>query len=828
MFHLGNLTRMHCFKIGYLPKEKACTKWSNWAMFIKTTIVFKLFNMLFFVFWVQASSAQENFLKEEEDAWIPAMLETRNTAFFRLLQFNGYGIGWKYHGFENASTLVLNGMEWNNKKLGIDLNAAMLGVYPLTRTEKTSTGYEPSEHGLAATPVMRYLNMQASDFPKQIKLSNRFLPLRGSFQTSLIWSTGRIQKSWHFQFKWQAEQNFYQDPALGKKTLNGFAFSVEKSFSKQGYFSVGFWYNQLYQTKQSPTVLEAVQLSGNRMYHPGWGWYKGQLVFPNAKNSNLPFVQLHYRKIIHPKQRFQILAGFAKGNQSIDGMDWTSTKDPRPDYYKYLPSYYKDSTLKDQLRKQFMENPASLQLNFDAMKKINESGLDKRSFYMLSRENAKILIAQEAIHYYIDWTERMQWSFHASTLYERIEKYNTIIDLLGGDYFLNYNSWVSDEDAHVFQFDMIRPDRKIKVNDTWGAHYSIQNLDHQLSALFFWQSPKMESSIGLGYGMKYFRREGFNQNGLFPNNSLGKSDWLYFPEQKIQWQILYKHSPRWFVKFNSIFHQESPSWNEAFKNLTMQNQLTDYLLPITHLGVHLSAYYLGIRYTSSLQVYGYSQKNQSGKTSFYHDYYNQFVQANFGLLNTRKMGVEWSFETLFPSFLNYQIGLGWGTYTIQNNPIYSIQSLGTDYPLESGNLHLFGLSDISTPEMIIAFGVNGQLSSSIRLGLSSLLGYHRKMEIDYFRRSFLWEKKMLPSNEMPKAFLTNCYIQKTISFKIKSVQHRLLGIVQLQNIFNQSFPVFAFEQSRYDYKNLDALKFAPKYLQSFPFNGAIQIIYQIN
>ena len=173
---------------------------------------------------------------------------------------------------------------------------------------------------------------------------------------------------------------------------------------------------------------------------------------------------------------------------------------------------------------------------------------------------------------------------------------------------MNHNTWVSDDEASVFQFDMNQPDQKIKEAGRWGAHYRIKNIDQQASAMFFWQSAKIESSIGYGYGLSYFQREGFNQNGLFPNNSIGKSAWHFFPSQKIQSQLLYKHTPRTYIKLNSLFHQEAPNWNDAFKNLSMQDDLTEFQLPVEFLGLNLGLYYLGIKFRTDFQFLAISKR----------------------------------------------------------------------------------------------------------------------------------------------------------------------------------------------------------------------------
>jgi hypothetical protein len=185
-------------------------------------------------------------------------------------------------------------------------------------------------------------------------------------------------------------------------------------------------------------------------------------------------------------------------------------------------------------------------------------------------------------------------------------------------------------------------------------------------------------------------------------------------------------------------------------------------------------------------------------------------------------------ESQFATRFNHQLAIGWGNYTISNNPIYSIQSLGSNYPLESGNLHLSKLPELSTPKVILALGSQGQLSNSVRFGISSVFAWNRSIEVDYFRRSFLWEKKIISPEQLPNGFITNCFINKNIAYKVKDDQHQIRLFLQFQNLFNMQFSVFAFEQTRYDYKGHDPLKFAPKYLQGYPSNVFLQIIYQIN
>lgn len=775
--------------------------------------------------YCQAQELQEE--RGEEIDWVPSMLQAKTSTYQQLMQYGGFGIGWKYRGLNEPAVPILNGIIWDSKSLGINLFNAMSGLNSLTKAE--------------TNPSLPFLvqnaNINASKSSKQITFSSRFQPFSGRQLNQVSWSSGLRKQSWASILKLQEEKTFIQNPALGKRSLLGIIWSAEKFFQNHSRLGISFWYNDIEQTKQSPTVMEAILLSGNTIYHPGWGWYNGQLLFPNARQSNLPMAQIQYSTKKVARHFLQISWGLAKGQQSEDGLDWNATKDPRPDYYKYLPSYYRDSVLQQKIKTALRDNPSLLQLDFDQMKNINQSSKEGRAYYVISREYSKINVLQQAIKYQYALKSQMQIVLNANTAIYTIEKSNIIANLLGGKYYLNYNNWVNDDGVDVFQYNLREPDQKVLEGASWGAHYIIRNFDQQFGFVGTAQFPNWEYTLGAGYGIRLFQREGFNQNGLYPNHSIGKSTWYKFPSSHIQWQSTYKYSPRVYFSFNTFSQQVAPVWREAFVNIALQDKLADFLLPVLQSGIELGFHYLGIYYRTDWHLYHYWQKNKMGNTSFYHDFYNAFVQGTYGLLQTNSYGVEGAMESNFNSLLNVQLAFSWGRSVIMNNPIYAIELLNNAYPLESGNLHLQNLPASSSPPIILAAGVNTQLTNSFRLGFTTQIGWGRYMELDYYRRAFLWKKKYkeqysgdkeYPLNHLPSGLIGNLFCNKNFQFKTTHYQHRIKLYLQVNNIFNVIIPLLAFEQTRFDYQNFQISKFAPKYILGRPLNGSLQLIYQLN
>lgn len=795
-------------------------------LFIYQKIV-QSFSCFIVLFMMNIFIANAQTLEEEEEDWVPSMLQAKTSTYLQLMQYGGYGIGWKYRGFDNPSLLVLNGMIWDNKSLGISLSNALPVLNVLSRT--TSIQSFPF--------ITRFANINASEQAKQISFSSRFQNLIGRQLNQLQWSSGLSKKYWATILKIQEEKTFMQDPAFGKRKALGIVLSLEKVFSPNESIGFSIWYNKTDQTKQLASSEEAIQLSTNSAYNPGWGWYNGQLLFPNRRYSNLPMGQMFYSKKINEQHYLQISCALALGKQSEDGLEWASTKDPRPDYYKYLPSYYSDSLLKQKIIQFFKEHPLALQLDLDQMKKINQANKDSKSSYVINNAEDKIRLLQQAIRYRYAWSDRGQVSMHYNAMYASIEKSNTIANLLGGKYFLNHNSWVNDEGVDAFQYDINAPDKHIIEGAAWGPHFVINNIDQQIGLMANLQLAHWEYQFGMGYGIRFFQREGYNQNGLFPNASLGKSSWLKFPSNNFQWSIVYKQNPRIYYSFNAFTQQIAPSWKEAFLNISMQDRRSNFLLPLRQYGVALGFHYVGMYYRTDWNIYTYMQKNKMGNTSFYHDYYNAFVIASYGLMDNLHHGLDLSLETNFNSILNYQFALSWNSAIINNNPVYTMELLNGAYPLESGRLHIKNLPSTTSPPVFVATGLNAQVSGSFRISLNAQIAWNRYLALDYFRRSFLWEKKLkeyvssestLPMYQIPTGLMANIFCSKSFQFQSIRYRHRIITNFQLNNVFNTILPVFAFEQSRFDYKHFKVDKFVPKYIMGRPFSGAVQFIYQIN
>jgi len=551
----------------------------------------------------------------------------------------------------------------------------------------------------------------------------------------------------------------------------------------------------------------------------------------------VPVLSIRYEKKWIDKATVQINLGLALGEQGTSQLDWTSSADPRPDYYRYLPSYSKDSNMQIQLNKWFESNPQALQIDFDRIRKINMASLSKRSFYIINKNVSNIISVRASALYKFQLNN--YWSTNAGIQIARdeIQYFNVIDNLLGGQFFYNYNGWVIDDGlVNSFQNNIQSPDQKIKEGERWGPNYELQSMQAMSWLQVKNTSPRWEFSTGLNYATGLFQRNGLNQNGLFVNNSLGRSSLFYFPSIGYKGEVLYKFSGRIYARSIFFNQQYAPNAASVFLDPSLHAFQTPFLLPLLKNGIDLSLYFRGVDTKIMLSAYFQGVKNESEKRFFYHDKYNAFVYGVVGQKQSIYQGLESSVETLLFNFLQLEMSINLGKYFISNNPLYEILLANDMYKVESGLLKLKNLPASTSPEITEAVSIQIQPSYSTRIVLTGIYAAKRAINYDYYRRSGLVLDPLSSRNlytslhdvsYLPSQFVLNASFSKSINLKYGKQKIPIYSNFGFKNLLSTLIPVLVFEQSRFDYTNLNPNKFPLKYLYDQGVTYAVGIQLQI-
>lgn len=777
--------------------------------------------------WVIAQEEQilpKAFLTNETEVneeWIPTLLHANTSALIRLSQFNGFIFSWTPRGEQYSKHVAIDGINWQSKLSGWNSSFSYAGLYKSFRQVGSLVNNETSAVGFGYNGNTQLLSSNATQFRKAIIIGTGFSNSAYVNEVHLQLNTGKMKKGWFFHSNLMFQETPLGLLPNGFKENRGLLLSVDKLLNYGHALGFTFLGDINNQGKVSPAVKEVYALSRQRNYNPSWGWYKGIAMYPNSKQNNAPQFLLRHEKKWEERAVMNNAIALVVGTQQQSSLDWTNTFDPRPDYYKYLPSYVKDSSLSAAVLKYFEQHPNALQYNFDQFEKVNQANEQKRSFYIINARVAELSLLRASTQ--LKYTINKYWNggMGLELAKDNIHYYNRLQNLLGGNFFYNYNGWVNDDGfTSSFQNDLLQPDRKVKEGELWGANYALNAITAKYWIQIIRTGPTLETGFGFHVAEAIFSRNGFNKNGLFKERSLGSSEKIQFPSSGFKGQVLYKISGRYYLR--SIFFNEwqSPSADAVYLNPSMHPFRAPFLLPELHQGIDLTLFYRGVKLKFELSAYWKQVQNKSEQKMFYHDRYNAFVYGIAGQMNQLYKGLEASLETKLAGLFQFELAFTLGKYRISNNPLYEILLVNDLYKVESGILQLKNRPASITPELIHSFSVQYQPNYNFSFSISGVYASNRYMNHDYFRRSSLVQNnstlmqwnKLSALTMLPNQFCVNAYLSKTFSLKSANKLYLLRTSLSTRNILNILIPVLAFEQSRFDYKFFDTEKYAPKYL----------------
>ena len=754
--------------------------------------------------------------------WVPNLLQSGYSGLHEMAQYHGFALNWIPRGLLSSKGNQINGIDWRTNLNAWDPSFSYAGLYRGFKTIDLNPSYGMNAFGISGAAGNSFMSSNAALFTKTKSISSNISNASTMQELRLQWHSGLLKNGYAFNVETVIQTTPLGYLANGIKDRQGFLLSVEKTISEKKQLGFSFWWSPVVQGKRAPTVQELYTLTKDPLYNPSWGWLDGKPFYANTKKSNAPVMSVHYDIRTKKDNLIQLNFGWVLGRQSSTQLDWSKSADPRPDYYKYLPSYAMDEQLKNKLLNWYAIHPELFQIQFDQLKAKNLATTNGASKYMINEQIQKLQLLRFAALSNYAISPITKWHLGLSINADKIEYSNQVANLLGGKFYYNYNTWVNDNGlATAFQNDIIAPDRKIKEGESWGSNYILTNQNMNAWTSLNSATPLLEWGLGMKMSVDKMQREGLNQNGLFPNLSKGVSASALFPSYQYQLYLRYKFNGRWYLTSRLFQEWEAPDASELYADPANHAIQNPFLLPLVHLGTEIKLQFMGSNIKANAVLFAQSNKNERQYKLFYHDFYNAFVRASVGQMETLHYGMESYVETNWTSPIQFSIGNSYGCYTITNQPLYEIRIADNLYKVQSGRLLLKDFPATSYPQSVQAFTINYQPVYSLRISYTTVYASRRAISHDVFRRSD-WVKTNSPTSTIwedlyqpvwgPDQWVSNLFISKNFQITSNSRKINLRLTSSIRNLLGASIPSLIFEQSRYDYKNFKTEKFPAKYI----------------
>lgn len=624
----------------------------------------------------------------------PTILFGQNDVFNNIAGYNFNDIRFRVRGYSSESQEVyLAGVKMNDAITGYTPYSLWSGLNEAVKSKSSAIGSETSEFGLGGYNGLTNIYGTASN----VRTGWRGSVLTNSalyrMRVMLTYSSGMLDNGWSYALSASARLggNDWVDGVFYRSF--GYYASVEKKFNDVHKFGAIFMAAPGERGAQNASTQEVYDLMDDNMYNSNWGYQNGKVRNSRVRKTHEPIAVLKWD--FTPSEKFSgfMTVLYRFGKNGYTALDWYDALDPRPDYYRNLPSYFYDENPDMNRQNQWKAAAATeswlydksvRHLDWDRLYNVNYNSASGRSKYiqeerMVNQQDGNFATA-------IKWRPKdwLRITGGLSAKVNRTEYYKKVADLLGGEFYLNINQFAERDyaaDQTKYQNDLdyyyshgLTPERLHK-GDKYGYDYYayVINAGGWLNGDFSFG--RFSMNLGGKVGNSSFWREGRVRNGLFPEDSKGCSDTKSFTTYAGKLGLNYVINGKMRVYGNVGYYGDAPTFNQSFISPRTKNQIMDGLKTIKTLSADLNYQFFSNGY--SLRATGYYTKiqDQSKVMSFYDDLQNAFTNFALSGIDQRHIGVELGFKIPTPvENLALQGVLSYGEYIYTSNP-YMTQTI---------------------------------------------------------------------------------------------------------------------------------------------------------
>ena len=768
-------------------------------------------------------------LSSSNDVFVSAASYTFSSAYFRI---RGYDA-------DLNSTYIANS-PINDAETGRTIWALWGGLNDATRNKVSVNGLAPSNFSFGNLGSITNIITRASQQRKQTKLTYSMTNRTYTNRLMLTHSTGLMDNNWAVSVsaskRWGNEgfvKGTYYD-------AYGWFVGLEKKLNDHHSIAFTALAAPVKRGMQGASVQEANDLTGSNYYNPNWGYQDGEKRNARIRTMNQPLVILNHFWKLNDNTQITSSASYLFGKTSTSALNWYKAADPRPDYYRYLPSYFPvtdyDPFISERIAELWQSDPTVSQINWDRLYQVNylANSEGKQAHYIIeNRHNDQSQINLSSfINHELNDQARASGGVELSSYTGSY--YKTLEDLLGGNFWVDIDQFAERDfpgNDTTIQNDLTNPNRIIKQGDKFGYDYKLHQNSGNIWGLLQMTTNKFDYYAGLQLTYTSFWREGFMKNGRYPESSLGNSEKNNFFDYAVKAGATYKATGRHFIEGNVAYMTRAPYMRNSFLSSRTRDAVTPGLKSENifsgELSYHLRAPLVKARLTAYHTVF----EDQSEITGFYHDDYLTFVNYVMYGINKTHQGIEAGAEVKLNSAFSVKVAGNLGNYRYTNRPNATISFENGSRPDTTFLVYNKYFYVPGTPQTAGSFGF--KYAGPDYLFIEASINYYDNIYLDFNpeRRTTLAIENLGPGDPLISAITKQekvpggYTVDASIGKSFRLMHKYFLNInISVNNILdNQEIITGGYEQNRFDFATKNISKFLPKRYYAYGRNYFVNL-----
>ena len=646
----------------------------------------------------------------------PTILFASNDVFTNVAGYGFSAVRYKNRGYNSESQEVyLAGVPMNDAITGYSPYSLWSGLNEAMRSKESTIGLESADYSAGGYNGVTNISAMPSDVRPGLRMSVLSNSAMYRFRFMVNYASGVLDNGWSYAINASAriggndwiEGVFYRNFALYA--------GAEKRIGDEHRIALIAFATPGERGAQNASTQEVYDLMKDNMYNSNWGYQNGKVRNARVRKTFEPVIALRY--LYTPSDSFEASATllYRTGFNGYTALDWYDAPDPRPDYYRNLPSYFfmddseynRSNVIKygealEMWRPGVASNANYQHINWDRLYNVNYNSPDGRSKYAQEQRH----VDQNDINLSgsIKWnlTELFTVTAGINGKINRTRNYKKIADLLGGQYYLNVDQFAERDfasNAALIQNDLDYflehgEAEKIGLGDSYGYDYLAQIRRANLWGNGTFNKGKLSVTISAALGYEGFWREGLVRKGLFAGldddgkeifyngvlltsydskgnviSSKGKSEVSNFLTGSAKLLASYTLSGGHRFSASFGYFSDAPTFNQAFVSARTRNSLVDGLCNSKTVSGDLSYQLSTGGYNLRATAYYTKIMDQTDVMSFYDDSQQSFTNFAMTGIDQRHVGIEFGAKMpLFVSGLTASAVLSLGEFVYTSNP----------------------------------------------------------------------------------------------------------------------------------------------------------------
>ena len=813
---------------------------------------------------------------EDEDDNISGILNSSRDPFYNTAAFTLGAYRFRLRGLDNANgKLFMNNIEMNDLGIGRPYWSQWGGLNEVLRNRDASFGLDKNSFSFGGLNGATNLDIRASSQRKQFKVSYALSNRSYMHRVMATYSTGMMKGGWALSLS--GSYRFADNTGLNDKfrfnqfgtTYQAYSFfaGIDKKFGKNHLLSLNIFSASNERGKNTGATQEAMDLAGSNYYNPNWGYQTepdGKQYVRNSKIgiSNIPTAILMHDWTLKNNSSLKTSFSYRKGISGSSRIDWRNATDPRPDYYRNMPSYaniISGQDAADNVAQIWSENESTRQINWDGMYESNalnfeeienvNGGNDTATFniakYILSESRYDPTTMNFSSIYENILNDNVTFNLGVNYANQKTHNYQVVKDLLGADFYINQNQFALRDfpgNDSVAEFDLDNPGRLLNEGDNYGFDYTFNVRKTGMWGQTALSFKNIDFFMANEISFTSMSRTGHVRNGLFPNNSKGDSEIQKFTNFNLKGGATYKVNGRNYIFANASYGTRAPFIRNSMLSPRTRNDFIEDLRSETLYSLEGGYILKAPKIKGRLVGYAIFNEDQTSNRGVYFDQQRTFGTYVLTGVDTRHLGVEAS--VAIEAFTGFTVTptVAWGNHTYTSRPNATLIEDNSNSPVfEDKTVYFKGLHVGNGPEAAYSVGLGYRTSNYWFFNLNFSYFDNIYIQASPVRRideaidnvevdSQLWVD-ILSQEKMKGQFVMDASVGKSLMLnkvfkKMKNRQYLNfnLNVGNLTN--NTNFVTGGYEQSRFDFADKDLSRFQNKYFYAYGLNFFAQLSYR--